>query len=267
MISFANKVGIVTGSASGIGKAVARGFAQAGGAVVVADISEEGAQAAAAEIVAGGGRAVAFATDTTKLESIQALFDFTLDKFGRLDVLHNNAYGIPPNLFTEVGPVGAVPDEAWDYGLNMGLTSYFRSMRIALAIFEKQGGGTIVNTGSVSGLTGEYGVGPYCAVKAGVINLSRQAAIEYARKNIRVNCVCPGTIATPPMLNGMKHFDLEDVYPKVVPLGRIGRPEEVANAVLFLASDLASFITGEVLTVDGGIMAKTGLPNFLGIGE
>lgn len=267
MLDFTGKVGIITGSGSGIGKAVATGFGKGGGKTIVADINAENGQATVDEIVAAGGAATFVKTDMTDAASIQALFDATLDTYGRLDVLHNNAYGIPANLFTEVGPVGSVSDEAWDYGLNMGLTSYFRAMRIAIAIYLEQGGGAIVNTGSVSGLTGEYGVGAYCAVKAGVINLTRQAAIEYGKKNIRVNCVCPGTIATPPMLGGMAHFGLEDVYPKVIPMGRLGRPEELANAVLFLASDLASYITGEVLTVDGGIMAKTGLPNFLGIGE
>jgi meso-butanediol dehydrogenase / (S,S)-butanediol dehydrogenase / diacetyl reductase len=267
MISFNRKVGVVTGSGSGIGRATAIGFARAGGSVVVADINIEAAQATVNDIKAQGGTASACKTDMTRAEDIQTMFEFTLQQFGRLDFLHNNAYGIPPSLYTEVGPVGSSSDEAWEYGLNMGLTSYFRAMRAAIPIFLKQGAGVIVNTGSVSGLRGEYGVGVYCAVKAAVINLTRQAAIEYAGKNIRVNCVCPGTIATPPMLAGMKHFKLENVYPEAIPMGRIGKPEELANAVLFLASDLASYITGEILTVDGGLLAKTGLPNFLQIGK
>ena len=137
MISFEGKVGVVTGSGSGIGKATAIGFAKAGGTVVVADISPEGGAATVNEIVASGGKAASIKTDMTKLEDIQALFDFAVDKYGRVDFLHNNAYGIPADAYTEIGPLGAVSDAGWEYGLNMGLTSYFRATRAVLPIFEK----------------------------------------------------------------------------------------------------------------------------------
>ncbi len=262
MITFDGKIGIVTGAASGMGRSTAIGFAKAGGKVVIADLNEEGAKKVAAEIQGFGGTALAIGTDIMKREDIERMYDVTLEKFGRVDFVHNNAYGLPPHIVSG-NRLGDVPDEVWDFKLHIGVTSVFQSCRRALTIMRKQGSGAIVNTASISGIQADYGSDAYAAGKAGVINLTRQAAIEYGTYGVRVNCVCPGPILTPLVAEVIKKLDLQAEYDRCVPMGRLGQPEEVANAVLFLASDLASFINGVALVADGGMGAWTGLPKFL----
>jgi meso-butanediol dehydrogenase/(S,S)-butanediol dehydrogenase/diacetyl reductase len=257
-MNFSGKAGLVTGSGSGIGAAVAQGYAQRGGAVVVADFNERNAQKIAAGIVDRGGRAVAVKADVTKLEDIERMIAIATDTFGRLDFLHNNAYGFPPKVGAPAR-IAEMTDMFWEYGLNVGLTSCFRAARAAIPIMQRQGGGSIVNTASISGLFADPGSACYNAVKAGLINFTRTLACEYGADGIRANCVCPGVIDTP-MTGGAFNLvpGMRDAAIAQVPLGRLGTPQEMANVVLFLASDLASFVTGAAYVADGGQTVDSG---------
>jgi meso-butanediol dehydrogenase/(S,S)-butanediol dehydrogenase/diacetyl reductase len=245
-----NKVSLITGAASGIGAATARLFAAQGAAVVVADVDEAGGERVAREIGASG---VFYRVDVSEPGQVEAMVQFAVDRFGRLDILHNNVASAGA-----VAPVGEIPIDAWNRAIAVSLSGVFHGMRFALPRMAAQGGGVIINTASVSGLAADYLLGAYNAAKAGVINLTRTAAIEYARKNIRVNAVCPGSVATPPLVGALGEGEgmrlLEDRHP----IGRLGLPEEIARVVLFLASDDASFMTGSIVVADGGISAHTG---------
>ncbi len=271
---FDGKVAVVTGAASGIGAATARRLAREGAAVVIADINTAGAERVADEIAKAGGRAVACETDVAVPAAIDAMVARAVDAFGRLDVLHNNA------TLLEAGPIDKISVEGWNRTLAVNLTAPFLGIRAAIPIMRRQGGGAIVSTASISGLAGDYGLAAYNAAKAGVINLTRNAAIELARHRIRVNCVCPGGIETP-LLGSLlgdnapvPHWlhragaggDAEskrryrERLEQAHPLGRLGTAEEIAAAVCFLASDDASFITGAALVADGGLTSHTGIP-------
>jgi len=257
MISFGGKVGLVTGGASGIGRAVAAGFARAGGTIAVADFNYEGAQRLCAEIAGFGGKALAVRMDVTKQAELEAGISTALGQFGRLDFLHNNAFGVPAE--STYGPIGHLDNATWDHTLNVALTATFKGMRAVIPAMARQGGGAIVNTASVSGLFGDRGMAAYNTAKAGVINLTRAAALEYGRQGIRVNCVCPGIIETPLTAGPLTQGVYSEAIRKRLPLARAGKPEEVANVVLFLASDLASYVTGAAYVVDGGHTTQTGL--------
>ena len=256
-----DKVAVVTGSGSGIGEATAKRLAAEGAAVVVVDLNQEGANRVADEIREAGGTADALHANVGSPQELENMIRFATDKFGRLDILHNNAI----RLYT--GRVGEMSLEHWRKAVDIGLTSYWYATRCALQVMVGQRKGAIINTGSVSGLAGDYGLGAYNAIKAGVINLTRATAIEYARKGIRCNAVCPGPIGTPPLLR------MEDSRPDVIgrireaiPMGRLGEPQEIANVVLFLASDEASFVTGSFYVADGGLWAHSGMPSLSGQG-
>jgi meso-butanediol dehydrogenase / (S,S)-butanediol dehydrogenase / diacetyl reductase len=186
----------------------------------------------------------------------------TVASFGRLDFLHNNAFGFPSTSANVAAAVGDASDQVWSHTLDVGLTAVFRATRRTLAVMRAQRSGAIVNTASISGMRADYGIAAYNAAKAGVINLTRVTAIENARYGIRCNCICPGAIETP-LLVGSATQQMIDKFKEVIPLGRLGRPEEMANVALFLASDLASFVTGAAFVADGGQTAKTGSPSFL----
>lgn len=262
---FDGKVGIITGAGSGIGRATALGFAQRGGSAVIADINSESASRVAAEIAAAGGNAIAMSVDVTRAEDIDRMIVETKARLGRIDLLHNNAFGLPaaPTSTTAAGRLADVEDRVWTSTLEVGLTAVWRAMKRVLPIMRAQGSGAIVNTASISGLRADYGIAAYNAAKAGVINLTRVAAIEYARDGIRVNCVCPGAIHTPLLEPALALPGFAEQFRAAIPIGRLGRPEEIANVVLFLASDLASFVAGAAFVADGGQTAKTGSPSFM----
>lgn len=262
---FDGKVGLVTGAGSGIGRATAIGFARRGGSVAVVDLNGENANKVATEITTAGGKAIAIAADVTRPADIDMMISRTQTGFGRLDFLHNNAFGMP--AATAGGAVVAraadVSDDVWKHTFDVGLTAVFRAIKRAVPVMRAQGGGAIVNTASISGLFADVGIVAYNAAKAGVINLTRVFAVEYASESIRVNCVCPGAINTPGLAPALQMPGFAAKFNEAIPLGRLGKPEEIANVVLFLASDLASFVTGAAFVADGGQTARTGSPSFI----
>ncbi len=251
MGKFKNKVCLITGAASGIGAATAKLFGDEGATVIVADIDEENGRRIAGKI---GSSAVFHKTNVSDPGEVESMVKFAFERFGRLDLLHNNVA-----TAGSVAPVGEMPVESWNRAIAVTLSGVFYGMRFALPPMVAQGGGVIVNTASVSGLAADYMLGAYNAAKAGVINLTRTAAIEYARRNIRVNAVCPGSIATPPLLRALGDGEGRRLLEDSHPIGRLGLPEEIARVVLFLASDDSSFMTGSIVVADGGISAHTGL--------
>ena len=253
------KVAIVTGGASGIGAATVRRFAGEGARVVVADINDEAGARLATEL---GDRAAFRHTDVSVLAEVEATVAFAVSRYGGLDVIHNNAAATGGGYVSEIDPA------VWEQSLRVMLTAVFYGMRAALPALLARGGGSIINTSSIEGLVGEIMAAPYCTAKAGMINLTRTVALEYGRRNIRANCICPGAVDTP-MLALMESFT---PLPRAQlaaahALGRILRPEEIANVALFLASDESSAITGTAIVADGGLTAGahiTGFPPYGG---
>ena len=259
---FDGKVGLITGAGSGIGRATAIGFAQRGGAVAIADLDVVAAERVATEIGATGGKAIAIAADMAKPGDIESMVTRTLDAFGRLDVLHNNAFGVPPSLQgARLARVDALDQAVWDHTLQVGLTAVMQATRRVLPVMRQQGGGAIVNTASISGLFADYGIAAYNAMKAAVINFTRVVAVEYAADGIRCNCICPGAIDTPLLQRSLHIPGFAAATNAEIPMGRLGTPQEMANVVLFLASGLASYVTGAAFVADGGLTAKTGIPS------
>jgi meso-butanediol dehydrogenase / (S,S)-butanediol dehydrogenase / diacetyl reductase len=256
------KVAVITGAGSGIGAATARAFTREGARVVIADIDETAGKAVADEIRDAGGVIDFVLADASDPAEIERLVGFATDTHGHLDVLHNN------HVSFEAGRVGDLTLEGFRRSLDVGLTSYWYAIKCALVPMLAQGSGSIVNTASVSGLAGDFGLGAYNVLKAGVVNLSRVTGIEYARKGIRCNAVCPGPIGTPPIdrLHDAAPQIWEDIR-EAIPMGRYGRPEEIANVVLFLASDEAAFVTGTHIVADGGLWAHSGMPPIGGLGH
>jgi len=256
-----DKIALITGAGSGIGEATARTFAREGATVVVTDIDDTNGQRVVEDIRRAGGRAEYFHADVGNTTDIEQMIAFATYRFGRLDILHNNA------LFTVVGRIGDLTLEGWKKTLDISLTGYWYAIKMALQPMLKQGKGAIINTASVSGLAGDYTLGVYNAVKAGVVNISRVTGIEYARKGIRCNAICPGPILTPPLQRlGQSHPETFARIKEAIPMGRYGEPQEIANVALFLASDEASFITGAFIVADGGLWAHSGMPSLSGQG-
>jgi meso-butanediol dehydrogenase/(S,S)-butanediol dehydrogenase/diacetyl reductase len=250
-----DRVALISGAGSGIGEATAKRLAQEGAAIAVVDLNEEGARRVAEEIRRAGGKAEAFKANIAMPSDVEGMIKFAIDKFGQLDILHNNAI----RLYT--GRLSEMPLEHFRKTVEVGLTAYFYSTQCALKVMVPRRTGSIINTGSISGLFGDYGLGAYNAIKAGVINLTRATAIEYARMGIRCNAVCPGAIRTPPILKQIQTSkDQGKSMERVIPMGRYGEPIEIANVVLFLASDESSYVNGAYIVADGGITAHTGMP-------
>jgi meso-butanediol dehydrogenase/(S,S)-butanediol dehydrogenase/diacetyl reductase len=256
-----DKVALISGSGSGIGEATAKRLAAEGAAVVVVDLNEDGAGRVAGEIRSAGGKAEALKANIGNPAEVENMIKFAVDKFGQLDILHNNAI----RLYT--GRLGEMSLDNWRKSVEVGLTSYFYATKCALAVMVPRRKGAIINTGSVSGLAADYGLGAYNAIKAGVINLTRATAIEYARKGIRCNAVCPGAIMTPPIIKMRSAIpELAKTTEQAIPMGRYGEPIEIANVVLFLASDEASYVNGAYIVADGGLTAHSGIPSVAGSG-
>lgn len=247
MVDFAGKVALVTGGGSGIGRSTALGWAKAGGSVVIADLDAPRADTVAGQITAAGGHAVTVQTDIAEQASIEAAVMFAVSRFGRIDFLHNNAFA-PWRGSDGAALVADVGDEHWRHVMALGLDSAFRFSRAVIPHMVRQGGGSIVNTSSTAAYHAEARVGAYGVAKAGLSQLTRSIAVEYATHRIRCNAVCPGVIQTP-LIGGAP---LPQDFLKTIPMGRIGQPEEIANVVLFLASDLASYVTGAIVVADGG---------------
>ena len=250
---FDRKIAVITGGASGIGAASARLIVRDGGSVVIADLAGAEGPALTAEL--GEDRALFVACDVSAVDQVDAMIAAAKERFGQIDIVFNNA-GV-----TGMGATSDIDPAFWRRVLEIDLFSVFYTCRAAIPHLLAAGGGAIVNNASISGLYGDYGMSAYNAAKGGVINYSRNLALDHAAAGIRVNVVCPGVIDTP-MLSGVGQVPgLLDAFLAAVPMGRAGRAEEVAELVAFLASDAASFMTGAIIPIDGGAVAGTGLPN------
>jgi len=257
MQRLAGKVAIVTGGASGIGAATARRFASEGAAVVVTDINEDGGESLAAAIRTGGGRAEFRRVDVTRLAELEGAVALAVERFGGLDVMHNNAAA------SGGGYVGDIDPAVWEQSIATMLTSVFYGTRAAIPAMLARGGGSIISTASVEGFFGEVMAAPYCTAKAGIINFTRTVALEYGRRGIRANAICPGCVDTPmlALLAAIGPHTAADMAAKQA-IGRLIRPDEIANVALFLASDESSAVTGTSIVVDGGLTAGLDLSGF-----
>ncbi|HTX51216.1 MAG TPA: glucose 1-dehydrogenase [Caulobacteraceae bacterium] len=247
------KVAVITGAASGMGKAASLLFAREGARVVLADLNVAGGEAVAAEASEAGQPCVFQRTDVSAEADVQALVARALSEFGRLDVMFNNA-----GIGGAIGSLEGISVEDWDRTQAVCLRGVFLGIKHSVAPMRAQGGGAIVSTASIAGLDGYAGLHAYCAAKAGVVNLTRSAALEFAHEKIRVNCIAPGGVSTPILSLGGGGFNKEATDAALVnaqPLPLAGQPEDIAEAALFLASDAARFVTGHCLVVDGGATA------------
>jgi NAD(P)-dependent dehydrogenase (short-subunit alcohol dehydrogenase family) len=253
-ISFENKVALVTGAASGLGLATAKAFAEAGASVVLADWDEQQVEDAASHLANQGHRTLAIRCDVSDDAQVEAMITQTVAAFGQLDAAYNNA-GVQ-NVLAETADS---PREDYDRIMGINLRGVWSSMKFELQQMRQQGSGAIVNCSSLGGLIGGAQRGTYHAAKHGVIGFTKSAALEYATRGIRVNCVCPGMIATP-MLDTMiaagQGEALNTMLQTLVPMGRMGRAEEIADAVLWLCSSAASYVTGQSISVDGGYVMR-----------
>jgi NAD(P)-dependent dehydrogenase (short-subunit alcohol dehydrogenase family) len=245
-----NKVAIITGGGSGIGRATCLLFAREGAKVVAADYMAEGGNETVQQIKTAGGEATFVQADVARSADVRNLIATTVQTYGRVDILYNNAGIEGPSA-----KLANYQEEDWDRVIAIDLTAVYLGMKYVIPEMIKQGGGVIISTASVAGIVGFPGSGAYAAAKAGVINLTRLAALEYADKNIRVNCICPGIISTP-MVDRVMGNRPRDNVARLEPIGRLGQPEDIANAALFLAGDESAFATGAPFIIDGGYVAR-----------
>lgn len=249
------RVAIITGAASGIGQATALQFAKEGAQVMVSDVDEDGGTETVRRIHKDGGEATFFATDVSDGDEVAALVQTTVETYGGLDAAFNNA-GTEGQMTEMVD----YPEDVWDRVMGINLKGVWQCMRHQIPAMLANGGGSIVNCASVAGVVGFGTASAYAASKHGVLGLTKVAALEYSARGIRVNAVCPGVIETPMVMErGLHAGEDRSVYDSLVelhPIGRLGRVEEIADAVVWLCSDGASFVTGHPLVVDGGFVAR-----------
>ena len=251
MNSLDGKSAFVTGGASGIGQATALAYAERGARVLVADVDADGAQETLRLIGLGDSEANFVNCDVGDAASVEAAVNRCVELYGRIDCAFNNA-----GILGDMSLTADCSEENFDRIMRVNLKGIWLSMKYEIPHMLRQGGGVIVNTASNAGMTGTPELGVYSATKGGVVMLTRSAALEYARSNIRINCVCPGLISTP--MVAQQAIDYPDAvanFTELEPIGRMGRPEEIAEAVVWLSSDAASFVTGHPMAVDGGILA------------
>ena len=244
-----DKVAIITGAASGIGKATAKLFAEHGAKVVVADIDKDGGSQIVTQIQNGGNEAIFVETDVTLKVNTEKMVAQTVETYGKLDILFNNA-GIAMRL-----PVAELPEEDWHRCLDVNLTGVFLCAKAAIPAMLKNGCGSIINMSSIYGVVGADVRAAYVASKGGVTNLTRGMALDYAENNIRVNCICPGFVETPLVAGVIKTPEEYQTLANKHPMCRLGQPEEIAYGALYLASDESAFVTGIALPIDGGYTA------------
>ena len=253
-----NKVALITGGGSGIGRASAILFAQRGARVSVVDRNVESGKQTEAAIRAADGEAVFIEADVSDPDACEAMVRKTVEAYGRLDVLFNNAGLESPYAFLADQPMGE-----WDDLIAVNLKGTLYGTRFGIVQMMKNGGGAIINTSSVTGLSGFMLQAVYGATKAAIINITLNTALEYGSMNIRANCICPGPIDTPILRTALDSVPVENVeslVTSIIPMGRIGRPEEVASVALFLASDESSYVSGAVIPVDGAMLSGRGAP-------
>jgi NAD(P)-dependent dehydrogenase (short-subunit alcohol dehydrogenase family) len=249
---FSNKVAFVTGASTGIGRATALEFAKHGAKVAVVDVNDDAALYTVKKIEEMGSKAIFIKCDVSNSSQVKASIDKTVSTFGRIDFAYNNA-----GIEGAQSLTADTTEENWDRVIDINLKGIWLCMKYQIPIMLKQGGGSIVNCASIAGLVGFQGIAPYDASKHGVIGLTQTAALEYAKQNIRINAVCPGVIKTPMIDRFTKgSAEVEKQFAASEPIGRLGQPEEIASAVMWLSSGASSFVTGQALAVDGGWVAQ-----------
>jgi len=248
MTGFNDKIVIVTGAATGIGRATAKTFADLGAKIVLADIAVEAGEATAHDIVSAGGQAIFVAANVGKTDQVEALIAQTVGHFGRLDIAVNNA-GIAPRG----APIAEMTEEDWDRTIEVNLKGVWACLKYECAQMLKQGnGGAIVNISSVMALVSGPGLASYSASKSGVLGLTRAAAIDYARAGIRINAICPGGIGDTEITSAPENKADMDQMAQMTPMGLLGVPQDIASTILWLCSGSAGFVTGQTIAVDGG---------------
>ena len=253
-MKLAQRIAVITGAGSGIGQAIALLFAREGAHLLIADVNEGAAHETASRVVAAGGTCTAIRVDVSQPEQVQHMIEQAQRTYGRLDILCNNA-----GIGSTTDVVACKPDE-WDRVMTVNVKSVYLGCKYAIPIMLTQGSGVIINTASIAGMVGLVKRAAYSASKGAVIALTRQVAIEYVEQGIRVNCLCPGTVDSPWVGRLLNQADNPTSERAALvarqPMGRLGTPEEVAAAALYLASDDAAFITGTGLIIDGGLTAR-----------